>query len=189
MAITRSSRSIRKRGGYHDLEWDTPTKNQCYGSMDAGQSLHKTHAATGVHRDTLRKWRKQRDVGHTVRRKGAERTGKARKVSDWEIKKVLNWVLKEKYLGRRLSFAHLCKRHNLSIHPRILARRLARLGYRKYTACPKPLINEKNRKIRLAFSIKFENWTHAWKRVRFSDESTFYTGKHKMLNIQFLPAQ
>ena len=128
---------------------------------------------------TLRKWRKQRDVGHTVRRKGAERTGNARNVSDWEIKKVLNWVLKEKYPGRRLSFAHLCKRHNLSIHPRTLARHLAQLGYRKCTACPKTLINEKNRKIRLVFSIKFENWTHAWKRVRFSDESTFYTGKQK----------
>ena len=111
--------------------------------------------------------------------KGAERAGKARKVSDWEIKKVLNWVLKEKYSGRRMSFAQLCKHHNLPIHPRTLARRLAQLGYRKCTACPKPFINEKNRKIRLAFSVKFENWTHAWKRLRFSDESTFYTGKYK----------
>ena len=71
--------------------------------MDAGQSLHRIHAVTGVHRDTLRKWRKQRDIGNTVRRKGDERAGKARKVSDWEIKKVLNWVLKEKYSGRNLS--------------------------------------------------------------------------------------
>ena len=92
---------------------------------------------------------------------------------------MLNLVLTEKYPGRRLSFAHLCKRHNLSIYPRTLARRLAQLGYRKFTAYPKPLINEKNRKSRLTFSIKFENWTHTWKRVRFSDESTVYTGKHK----------
>ena len=101
MAITRSSGSTRKRGCYHDLEWDIQTKNQFYGRMDAGQSLYKIHAATGVHRDTLRKWRK-----HSYFR----RTGKERKVSDWEIKNVLNWVLKEKYPGRRLSFSYLRKR-------------------------------------------------------------------------------
>ena len=91
--------------------------------MDVGQSLHRIHAVIGVHRDTLRKWRKKRDIGNIVRRKCTERAGKARKVSDLEIKKVLNWVLKEEYSGRRILFAQLCKRHNLSIYPRTLARR------------------------------------------------------------------
>lgn len=48
------------------------------------------------------------------------------------------------------------------------------LGYRSYRAKKKPLINDSQRKKRIQFARKYQDWTlEKWRTVLWSDESTF----------------
>ena len=188
--IVPHSPKKRRSGGYHAHEYGTPQKNQVYGRMDAGQSLLQISRETLIHRNTLSKWCKQRRFGHfTERRTGKNRPGPALKLILKETQKVLHWILNRKYQGRVLSFSEVCQRLNLSVTPRTLSRKLAELGYHKCKACPKPFITPFQQSTRLQFCNKYKKWTHDWTRVRFSDECTFYTGKHKKDQILRKPGE
>ena len=51
------------------------------------------------------------------------------------------------------------------------------LKYRSYRSRKKPLINEKQRKKRLAFYNQYKDWTlDQWRKVMWTDESTFAVG-------------
>jgi hypothetical protein len=59
-----------------------------------------------------------------------------------------------------------------------IRRALKKAGYRRCIACPRPFINAKAAKKRLAFARKYRWWgTAQWKTVIWSDEATFETGK------------
>ncbi len=67
---------------------------------------------------------------------------------------------------------------------------MAKKGYHKCTACTKPLISERSRKSRLQFANEHKDWTlEDWKKIYWSDECTFTTGKrnlflHRIILIQ-----
>ncbi len=69
------------------------------------------------------------------------------------------------------NIADECKKH---VNPKTICRIIRRAGYNGRVAKRKPLINERNRKIRLQFArehhLKQERW---WHDVIFCDESKF----------------
>lgn len=101
-------RSPRKRGTQG--EYGTPIKNQCFGRMDAGQSLLDISNQMHIHRNTLSNWWRQRKQNQSDRRLDRRRSGKPRKVLMLEIKRTLKWILNRKYQGRSLSFREVLKR-------------------------------------------------------------------------------
>ncbi|CAF3067452.1 unnamed protein product, partial [Rotaria sp. Silwood2] len=57
---------------------------------------------------------------------------------------------------------------------------LQKCGYEYKIKIEKPFLNKENRKARLQWCLEHSNWTvDEWKKVLFSDESTFYVIKRK----------
>ena len=81
----------KRKAAYHAHEYGTPQKNQVFSRMDAGQSLAEISRETLIHRNTLTKWRKERQRHglSSERRKGKDRPGKARILSLKEVQTAL----------------------------------------------------------------------------------------------------
>jgi DDE superfamily endonuclease len=63
-----------------------------------------------------------------------------------------------------------------------------KLGYRRCIACSRLFINKKQAKTRLAFAKKYKWWrTRHWKRVIWSDEAIFETGKRGRVYVTRRP--
>ena len=68
-------------------------------------------------------------------------------------------------------------RHNTQPSASTVRRRLKDLGVVSTKAISKPLLTEKNKKIRLQFAK--DNKFRDWNKVNFSDEKTFYLENNK----------
>ena len=165
-------------------EWSTPVKNYVIGQLDAGVSKHQIAKKYGLDHSIQLRWQRERTQSESAistdsRRGGKKRSGRPTILGKQEIKEIIQWILKQKYSGRRKPFQEVIQQLHLSCSQFTLVRALASQGYHKCKACPKPFINDNARKKRLELAIKYQNWMHEWKRLRFSDECTFTTEKHK----------
>jgi hypothetical protein len=63
-------------------------------------------------------------------------------------------------------------------------------GYRRCVACKRPFISKKQAAERLAFALKYRWWgTADWKKVVWSNEATFETGKRGKIWVTRRPEE
>ncbi len=72
-----------------------------------------------------------------------------------------------------LPWKGLARQYNLDCSDATLRRALAKRGYHKSVACPKPFISESARQQRLEFIADYQHWSWEWQDVVWSDECVF----------------
>ena len=111
------------------------------------------------------------------RTRPSARTGRPRKISERELRRVIRHI-RRSYNNRKLPYAQVARECGLNCSGQTVRRALARVGYHKCKACPKPFINKKQRKQRLAWARENRPWLQDdWDKVLWTDEVTFETGK------------
>lgn len=154
-------------------EWPTPQRARVISlALDCHLGASAISKITGVPPDSVD------DIlaSNSARRPGKDREGRPPVLTDKQIDEVI------KYLGhnfhhRALPWKNLAAECHLDCSTRTLQRALAKRGYHKCVACPKPFISESARQQRLEFIVEHRHWSYQWEDVIWSDESTFYTGK------------
>ena len=110
------------------------------------------------------------------------RSGRPRKSSSREDRPLVRLSLSD----RKKSSSELTRdwqeTNNVQVHPSTVRRRLIAAGLKGCKARKKPLVTEKQRRNRLKWAQQYKTWTvDQWKRVLFSDESTFSVTNHSGL--------
>lgn len=113
------------------------------------------------------------------------RSGRPKKLNRRDISFIRNAVGQNPKVHATNLAQELAERSNIVVHPRTICRALNNEGYHCRTPRKKPLISEKNRKLRLEFAKSHLNkGMDFWKLVLFTDESKFnifgYDGKAKV---------
>ena len=111
----------------------------------------------------------------TCHRPGRNRSGRPPLVNERTVRQLIR-AIRASVDGRFSSYGKLAKEMGIKAHRTTIKRALNNAGYYKCAACPKPFINEQNRKKRLAFAHEHVNKPiEFWKRVIWTDESSFDT--------------
>lgn len=100
----------------------------------------------------------------TTRRGGKARSGRPPKLSHKDVDNVLAFLGKS-FSRRILPWNEIIKECNLDVSDNTLRRALAKRGYRKCVACPKPFISESAQQQRLEFIAEHKDWTWQWQDV------------------------
>lgn len=113
------------------------------------------------------------------------RSGRPKKLNRREVSFIRNEVEKNPKIHATSLAQELAERSQIVVHPRTITRALNNEGYRCRIPRKKPLISEKNRKLRLEFANKHrDKGLEFWKLVLFTDESKYnvfgYDGKAKV---------
>ena len=128
---------------------------------------------TGLERSTIQRIIKAKSSRRS--RKGT--TTRPHTISKTNLKRVLRFV-SASWDNRRMSYSRVkvkCKVNGLVTS---LRRALKAAGYRRCVACRRPFISKKQAQKRMEFARKYQWWgTADWKKVIWSDEATFETGK------------
>ena len=133
----------------------------------------KISQLTGVPRESVRRICSYK----TSRTARSTRTGRPAKITHRDLRRLIRTICKSAD-GRRASIKKHCKDLGISALAEMVRRALRKKGFRRCVACPKPFINMINRKKRLQFAKEHRHWTvDDWKRVIWTDESSFETGK------------
>jgi len=136
-------------------EWKTPTRVRV---LDAHTDQHLSNRQisklTGVPRST---------VGDIIRsgnprRVGSGRKGAKHKVTERIARRLIR-LLRTNWRTRCLPFKQLLIEANIDLSPSTARRALAKRGYRRCVACPRPFITQKQQKRRLQFAIEHIYWT------------------------------
>lgn len=114
--------------------------------------------------------------------KDKPRSGRPRKSTPREDRTLVRLSLTD----RRKSSSELSRdwqdTNNITVHPSTVRRRLICAGLKGCKARKKPLLTEKQRRNRLKWAREHKSWSvDQWKRVLFSDESTFSVTNHSGL--------
>jgi transposase len=153
--------------------WTTPVRAKVRVLRADGKSYGDIQKATGLARSTIQGIVKSKS-SRTLRK------GKATKpklLKGRELRRILRYV-SASWSNRRQSWSQLRAVLNIQASTTTLRRTLKAAGYRRCIACPRPFISRKQAQRRLAFAMQYRWWgTVDWKRVMWSDESTFETGK------------
>jgi transposase len=103
--------------------------------------------------------------------------GAARKTTEREDRFIVNEVLGSFEFRSKSADEvkdSLNEQFDVSVTSRTIQNRLNKAGYLGRVARKKPLLSEKNRKLRLQWALEHQHWTiEDWKKVGFSDESNF----------------
>lgn len=113
------------------------------------------------------------------------RSGRPKKLNRRDVSYIHNAVGQNPKVHATNLAQELAERSNIVVHPRTICRALNNEGYHYRIPRKKPLISEKNRKLRLEFAKKHINkGMDFWKLVLFTDESKYnifgYDGKAKV---------
>ena len=128
-----------------------------------------------VDRRTVARWRKrsaESDVLQDLPRSGRPRITSAK--TNEKMKKI---AISKRTIPAFKIAQRVKTRHNTQPSASTVRRRLKDLGVVSTKAISKPLLTEKNKKIRLQFAK--DNKLRDWNKVNFSDERTFYLEKNK----------
>lgn len=102
------------------------------------------------------------------------RSGRPMKLSRRDVSFIIREVDKNPKVTAPKLAEHIANISQKSIHPRTIQRTLKDNGFRRRTPRKKPLLSEKNRKLRLEFAKEHkEKGIDFWKKVLFTDESKF----------------
>lgn len=109
------------------------------------------------------------------------RPGRPKKLNDRNVRMLKHLVQDD---DNRSSARELMIKLNESLEKPVCRRTvinyLAKFGYEYKVKIEKPYLNKQHRKARLDWCLEHSNWTvDDWKKVLFSDESTFYVIKRK----------
>jgi hypothetical protein len=153
--------------------WKTPTRAIVRGMRRDGKSYGEIREKTGLTRSTIQGIVK--GVLSRTTRKGLATRRPMLKQAD--IKRIFRFV-SELWTNRTKSWARIKAELHLEASTTIICRTMKKHGYRRYIVCRRPFISKKAAAKRLAFALKYRWWSIAeWKKVIWSDESTFETGR------------
>lgn len=102
------------------------------------------------------------------------RSGRPKKLNRRDVSFILKEVDKNPKVNATTLAQELTIRSETDVHPRTIQRTLNNNGFHSRTPRKKPLISEKNRKLRLEFAkMHIDKGFDFWKRVLFTDESKY----------------
>lgn len=91
---------------------------------------------------------------------------------------------------RRLTYAGLRDRLQLTCSVSTIRRALREVGFRRCVAIQKPFLSPKHMAARLEFAIEVFQWpVETWMRVNFTDEAAFYIGDSENVWILRRPGE
>jgi transposase len=167
------------------IEWKTPEQGAIRLIRRQGKSYGQIKKETGLERSTI-----QRIVNAQASKRA--RKGKATKkklISATDLKRVLHFVSLS-WTNRCMPYARLVKECRINASTTTLRRALKAAGYRRCIACRRPFISEEQAVKRVAFCLKYRWWSvKSWKRVLWSDEATFKTGKRGRIYVTCRPEE
>jgi hypothetical protein len=138
-----------------------------------GISYGKIKKKTGISRSTLQKICAAPTSANP--RKG--KVYKPTLLKQRDVKRIFTFV-SQSWVNRTKSWARIKAELYLDASTTTIRRTMKKYGYRRCVACRHPFISKKQTAKRLAFALKYRWWgTAEWKRVIWSDEATFETGK------------
>jgi transposase len=149
----------------------TTEKAQIVALHKAGRSNAQLAEQFGVSVVTIKKTKRHfNERGHYERKKGS---GRKKKLSAGDLR-VLGRLTRK---NSRATLNQLRIMSDLHVSGRTIRRRLKEMGLRARVARKKPFMSAVHRAKRLAFARKHLGWTlQQWKKVLFTDESTFEIG-------------
>lgn len=102
------------------------------------------------------------------------RSGRPKKLSRRDVSFILKEVDNNPKVHATKLAQEVALRSNVIVHPRTVSRTLNNAGFNSRTPRKKPLISEKNRKLRLEFAEMYKDkGLDFWKQVLFTDESKY----------------
>ena len=154
-------------------EWHTPVRAKVRLLRKQGLSYSQISNATSLARSTIQRIIKAKSSRRS--RKGKEY--KPKRITPRDLRRIIRWVVTN-WTTRRASYSRIKAALNINTSTTTIRRALRAAGYRRCVACPRPFINTNQAKRRLEFARRYRWWgTNEWKRVLWSDEATFETGK------------
>lgn len=165
---------LHKVGG----NWDTPARAKVRGLFKAGHRPCDIFRMTRIPEPTISRILKENGSRRT--RKG--RKYKPNKLSNREVRRIIRYLSKN-FTTRAQSIAQVRAVCKVEASESTIRRALKRAGYRRCVACPRPFINARQAKQRVAFARRYRWWGTSdeadgdWRLVIWSDECTFETGK------------
>ena len=155
-------------------QWNTPKRKEIQvlriHSQMRWSEISKT---TGVPESSVRRI----CTFKTSRQARPTRTGRPRILQDRDLRRLVREVCKSED-GRKASYMKLARDLGIQASEDTIRRAFHKLGFHRYVACPKPFINWRNRQKRLQFAREHVKWTiEDWKKVIWTDESSFETGR------------
>jgi transposase len=167
-------------------EWPTPIRLTIRNLSRQGKSQREIVSDTSIPRRTVRRILKQEHSRRDRRRKAP----KPHLMSIREIRRCIRHISND-WSTRRLTFEQVRTQLGIQASARTIRRELRRAGYRRCIACPRPYISRKQAKKRLGFALEHRWWGTSdyaafrqdgkvggdWRKVIWSDEATFETGK------------
>ena len=164
-------------------QWKTPVRSTVRSLRRQGKSYGEIKKLTGLERSTIQGIVK--GVSSRTTRKGKATKPKALKQAD--IKRIFRFV-SESWTNRTKSWARIKAELHLEASTTTIRRVMKQHGYRRCVACRRPFISKKQAAKRLAFAFKYRWWgTADWKKVIWSDEATFETGKRGKIYVTRRP--
>jgi transposase len=165
--------------------WSTPIRSSVRSMRRDGLSYGQINKKTGLTRSTIQRMVKAKSSRSA--RKG--KPIKKRALTTQQITRMIKW-LSASWDNRRASYSEIKRQLNLNCSTSSICRALRAHGYHRCVACKRPFINKKQAEKRLAFCHKYRWWgTTDWKKVFWSDESTFETGKRGKIYVTRRPEE
>jgi len=121
------------------------------------------------------------DDGFTT---ATQRSGRSSKLSKRDERQLVREVKKDRSITLEPLTEAFNKSLTISVSSRTVQRTLHNYGFYSRVAKKKPLVTEKNKKIRLEWCKRMKNWKEEWDKVIFSDESRYLIFKndaHKLV--------
>jgi hypothetical protein len=164
-------------------EYSTPARAKIRALSAIGFSQHGIAKKTGIPRSSIQSIL----YAPSSHRQRQGKTYKPYLVNPRTLRQAIRFLSKD-YTTRKLSYASLRSHLQIKASAKTLSRSLRRAGYKRCIACPRPFISKKAAKSRLSFSITHRWWGTSdvaaqrprggdWRKVVWSDECTFETGK------------
>src|SRR6266487_1131877 len=167
-------------------EWPTPVRITVRNLHRQGKSQREIVSNTSLPRRTIRCILRQ-ESSHRLRRRKAP---KSHMMSIREICCCIRHISRD-WSTRRLTFEQVKTQLGIQASARTIQRELHHAGYQCCIVCPRPYISRKQAKKRLGFALEHQWWGTSnyaafrqdsriggdWRKVIWSDEATFETGK------------
>ena len=165
--------------------WKTPVRSVVRSMRRAGNTYGEIKKATGLERSTI-----QGIInGPSSRTTRKGKTFKPHLLKPHEVRRIFLFVSKS-WANRTKSWARIKAELHLEASSTTIRRTMKRHGYRRCVACRRPFISKKQAEKRLAFAFKYRWWgIKDWKKVVWSDEATFKTGKRGKIYVTRRPEE
>ena len=169
-----------------NTEWDTPKRSQV---LLLSQKLHmkpfQIKKITEIPTPTIHRI----IASNQPRRNQNPRSGRPKRLSPRNIRHLVKTVTQSQD-ARQASYMQIARGLGMTASLDTIRCGLRKAGFRRCVACPKPLVSWINRRKRLKWAREHLHWTKEdWKRVMFTDESSFETGQRARTFVTRRPGE